>query len=161
MPKSVLKLEIVWGSLIKVNLNQTRVNTLILNETNFDISRYDSRDFPDIQTLELCKMYLKSLIFMRLSFPNIENLITKSPDSDLTGRLIFSDLDKRIFLGRLKSTLRCFTLVSVDNIDNIKLGMILSKFLLLRNLCFINVSGIPSEFWDARETRLNLIVIRR
>ena len=106
-------------------------------------------------------MYLKSLIFMRLSFPNIENLITKSPDSDLTGRLIFSDLDKCIFLGRFKSILRCFTLVSVDNIDNTKLGMILSKFLLLRNLCFINVSGIPSEFWDARETRLNLIVIRR
>ena len=106
-------------------------------------------------------MYLKSLIFMRLSFPNIENLITKSPDSDLTGRLIFSDLDKCIFLGRFKSILRCFTLVSVDNIDNTKLGMILSKFLLLRNLCFINVSGIPSEFWDARETSLNLIVIRR
>ena len=151
----------MWGSLIKVNLNQTRVNTLILNETNFDISRYDRRDYPDIQTLELCKMYLKSLIFMTLSFPNIENLITKSPDSDLTGRLIFSDLDKCIFLGRFKSILRCFTLVSVDNIDNTKLGMILSKFLLLRNLCFINVSGIPSEFWDARETSLNLIVIRR
>ena len=152
LPESIMKLEIFRGSLIKVNLNQTRVNTLILNETNFDISRYDRQDYPDIQTLELRKMYLKSLINRRPSFPNLENLTIESPDSDLTERLIFSDLDERNFLGRFRLTLKCLTLVSVDNIDYTKLGLILSKFLLLTNLCFVNVSGIPSEF---------LIVIRR
>ena len=87
LPESIMKLEIVCGPLIKVNLNQTRVNTLILNETNFAISRYDRQNYPDIQTLELRKMYLKSLIYRRLSFPNLENLTIDSLDSDLTGRL--------------------------------------------------------------------------
>ena len=82
-----MKLEIVCGPLIKVNLNQTRVNTLILNETNFAISRYDRQDYYDIQTLELRKMHLKSLIYRRLSFPKLENLTTDSPDSNLAGRL--------------------------------------------------------------------------
>ena len=87
LPESIMKLEIVCGPLIKFNLNQTRVNTLILNETNFAISRYDRQNYPDIQTLELRKMYLKSLIYRRLSFPNLENLTIDSLDSDLTGRL--------------------------------------------------------------------------
>ena len=147
LPESIMKLEIVCEPLIKVNLNQTRVNTLILNETNFAISRYDRQDYPDIQTLELRKMYLKSLIYRRLSFPNLENLTIDSPDSDLTGRLLFSYFDERNFLRRFKSALKCLTLVSVDNIDYTKLGLILSKFLLLTNLCFINISGIHLNFW--------------
>ena len=161
LPKSIKKLEIVRGSFIKFDLNRTKVNTLILNKTNFDISRYDRRNYPDIQTLELRKMYLRSLNYRRLSFPNLENLTIELPDSDFTGGLLFSDLDECNFLRRFKSTLKRLTLASVGKVNYTKLGLILNSFLSLTNLCFINVGGIPSEFLDAWESRLKIIVIRR
>ena len=161
LPESIIKLEIIRGSFIKFDLNRTKVNTLILNETNFDISRYDRRVYPDIQTLDLRKMDLRSIFYRRLSFPNLENLTIELPDCDLTGGLLFSDLDECNFLRKFKSTLKRLTLASVDKVNYTKLGWILNSFLSLTNLCFINVSDIPSEFLDAWETRLNIIVTRR
>ena len=161
LPESIIKLEIVRGSFIKFDLNRTKVNTLILNETNFDISRYDRRNYPDIQTLKLRKMYLRAFNYKRLSFPNLENLTIELPDSDLAGGLLFSDLDECNFLRRFKSTLKRLTLASVDKVNYTRLGWILNSFLSLKNLCFINVGGIPSEFLDTWKSRLNIIVIRR
>ena len=106
-------------------------------------------------------MYLRAFNYKGLSFPNLENLTIELPDSDLAGGLLFSDLDECNFLRRFKSTLKRLTLASVDKVNYTRLGWILNSFLSLKNLCFINVGGIPSEFLDTWKSRLNIIVIRR
>ena len=78
LPKSATKLVISRGSFLEFDLSQTEVNTLILNETNFDISRYYNRGYPHVKTLKLRKVCLKSLINNRFSFSNLENLTIES-----------------------------------------------------------------------------------
>ena len=159
LPKSIKKLEIIRGSMAKFDLNHTDINTLILNETNFDIDRHDRRDYPDIETLELHKIYLDSFEHREIYFPNLQNLTVVAPV--LTEKLLFSDRDECDLFKGFKLSLKRLTLISVKGVDFRKLGLILFSFLLLTDLCFINVSGIPSEFLDVWESRLNVIVVRR
>ena len=154
LPKSATKLEISRGPFLEFDLSQTEVNTLILNETNFDISRYYNRDYPHVKILKLRKVCLKSLINNRFSFSNLENLTIES-----SGR--FSFMDTLSFLNRFKSSLKSLTLVSVDPVDYSQLGLTLDLFLVLTDLCFINTSIIPSDFLDAHESRLKVTVMRR
>ena len=157
LPKKVIKLEIICGSLMNFNINYIEVNTLILNETNFD--RQYRQDYPNIKTLELRKLCLGYLAYMGLSFPNLESLTVESPDPEIRRGLLFSDLDEFIFLECSKSSLKCLTLISIDGIDYSKLGLFLERFSLLTDLCFVNVSGIPSDFLDAWGTRVKLKVM--
>lgn len=154
LPKSATKLEISRGSFLEFDLSQTEVNTLILNETNFDISRYYNRDYPHVKTLKLRKVCLKSLINNRFSFSNLEHVTIES-----SGR--FSFMDTLSFLKRFKSSLKSLTLVSVDPVHYSQLGLTLDLFLVLTDLCFINTSIIPSDFLDAYESRLKVTVMRR
>ena len=108
LPKKVIKLEIICGSLMNFNINYIEVNTLILNETNFD--RQYRQDYPNIKTLELRKLCLGYLAYMGLSFPNLESLTVESPDPEIRRGLLFSDLDEFIFLECSKSSLKCLTL---------------------------------------------------
>ena len=157
LPKKVIKLEVIRGSLMNFNINYIEVNTLILNETNFH--RYCRQDYPNIKTLELRKLSLGYLAYMELSFPNLESLTVESPDPEIGRGLLFSDLDEFIFLECSKSSLKCLTLISIDGIDYSKLGLFLERFSLLTDLCFVNVSGIPSDFLDAWGTRVKLKVM--
>ena len=94
-----------------------------------------------------------------ICFPNLQNLTIVAPV--LTKRLLFSDPDERDFLKGFISSLKQLTLISVKGVDFRELGLILDCFLSLTDLCFINVSGIPSEFLNVWENRLNVVVIRR
>ena len=159
LPKSIRKLEIIRGSMTKFDLDHTDVNTLILKETNFDIDRRGRRDYPDIKTLELHKIFLNLFETREIHFPNLHNLTIVAPV--LTKRLLFSDPDERDFLRGFIPSLKQLTLISVKGVDFRELGLILDCFLSLTDLCFINVSGIPSEFLNVWENRLNVVVIRR
>ena len=143
----------------KFDLNHTDVNTLILKETHFDIDRRGRRDYPDIKTLELHKIFLNLFETREIHFPNLHNLTIVAPV--LTKRLLFSDPDERDFLKGFISSLKQLTLISVKGVDFRELSLILDCFLSLTDLCFINVSGIPSEFLNVWENRLNVVVIRR
>ena len=94
-----------------------------------------------------------------ICFPNLQNLTIVAPV--LTKRLLFSDPDERDFLKGFISSLKQLTLISVKGVDFRELSLILDCFLSLTDLCFINVSGIPSEFLNVWENRLNVVVIRR
>ena len=143
----------------KFNLDHTDVNTLILKETNFNIDRRGRRDYPDIKTLELHKIFLNLFETREIHFPNLHHLTIVAPV--LTKRLLLSDPDERDFLRGFIPSLKQLTLISVKGVDFRELGLILDCFLSLTDLCFINVSGIPSEFLNVWENRLNVVVIRR
>ena len=153
LPKSIKKLEIIRGSMTKFDLNHNDINTLILKETNFFIGRHERRDYPDIKTLELHKICLNSFEHGQIYFPNLQNLTIVA--SIIWGR------DECHLLKGCKSSLKRLTLISVKEVDFREFSLILDSFVLLTDLCFINVSRIPSEFLDVWENRLNVIVIRR
>ena len=119
----------------KFDLNHTDINTLILNETNFDIDRHDRPDYPDIETLELHKIYLDSFEHREIYFPNLQNLTVVAPV--LTEKLLFSDRDECDLFKGFKLSLKRLTLISVKGVDFRKLGLILFSFLLLTDLCLL------------------------